>query len=236
MELKKNSVIAHRGMWDNQNIPENSMKAFRKALENSYPIELDVQLTKDQVLVVFHDANLKRMTGIDSLIENKTYEELQKVTLLNTQEKIPTFQEVLELIQEKVFLDIEIKSTKRISLTCEILMKELENYHHYILKSFDPRIVHYLKKHYSTVEVGYLIDKTYDTWWKKRLLPSRLILWYTKADFLSPHKSLINKPLFQKLKKKYPILLWTMKDAQERNNPEYYYICNFLPEKKKETK
>ena len=67
-----NNKIAHRGMFDNKKIPENSIKAFKKALKYNYSIELDVQLTKDNILVVFHDENLKRMTNIDKLLKDTT--------------------------------------------------------------------------------------------------------------------------------------------------------------------
>ena len=60
-----NNKIAHRGMFDNIKIPENSLSSFKKALKYNYSIELDIQLTKDNILVVFHDSNLKRMTGIN---------------------------------------------------------------------------------------------------------------------------------------------------------------------------
>ena len=75
----KNKIIAHRGIFNNIDIPENSMKAFEKALKLNYPIELDVQLTKDNELVVFHDYSLKRMCGINRLVENCTYKELSNI-------------------------------------------------------------------------------------------------------------------------------------------------------------
>ena len=66
----KNTVIAHRGIHDNKEIPENSLKAFKLSIENNLTIELDIQLTKDNHLIVFHDANLKRMTGIDKQLSD----------------------------------------------------------------------------------------------------------------------------------------------------------------------
>ena len=64
----ENLLIAHRGIHDNIDIPENTLQAFKKAVKNNISIELDVQLTKDNVLVIFHDDNLKRMTGINKTI------------------------------------------------------------------------------------------------------------------------------------------------------------------------
>ena len=69
--------IAHRGIFNNIDIPENSMKAFRQAISQSCDFELDVQLTKDNVLIVFHDLNLKRMTGLDQNVEDTLYSEIK---------------------------------------------------------------------------------------------------------------------------------------------------------------
>ena len=90
--------IAHRGLFDNRAIPENSMPAFRKAVANHYGIELDLQLSKDDQLVVFHDVSLKRMTGIDRKLVDCTYEELRNMSLLDTSEKIPLFADVLKVL------------------------------------------------------------------------------------------------------------------------------------------
>jgi len=217
-----NNKIAHRGMFDNIKIPENSIASFKKALKYNYSIELDIQLTKDNILVVFHDPNLKRMTGIDKLVEETNYNDLKKLKLLNTNEHIPTLDEVLELIDNKVLLDIEVKQTKRIKEITNILKDKLSNYNNYILKSFDPRIVRSLKKNINT-EVGYLIDT------KHKVLSNILIIKYSKADFLSISKKLLNTKKFQKLKNKYQLLIWTIKDKDEIKDENIIYICNKLP-------
>ena len=217
-----NNKIAHRGMFDNIKIPENSIASFKKALKYNYSIELDVQLTKDNVLVVFHDNNLKRMTGLDKLITDTNYEELKKLKLLNTKESIPTLDEVLNLINNKVLLDIEVKDTKKIKEITNILKDKLKNYNNYVLKSFNPRIVRNLKKNINT-EVGYLIDS------KHKFLYSNLIIKYSKADFLSISKKLLKSKKFQKLKNKYQLLIWTIKDKDEIKDENIIYICNSLP-------
>ena len=223
-----NHMIAHRGVFDNKKVPENSLLSFQKALEKKYSIELDVQLTSDNKLIVFHDFSLERMTGICKNIEDCSYEEIRKLHLLSTKEKIPTFQEVLDLTKDKVLLDIEIKNTNRIEETCTILMKELEGYHNYLIKSFNPMIVRYLKKHYPSVEVGYLIDSHYPNKWHQFLLPSVFMIKYSKANFLAIHKRLLYTKKFQKLKQKYPLLLWTIKKEDSYDSDEYILICNDL--------
>lgn len=217
-----NNKIAHRGMFDNIKIPENSMAAFKKALKYNYSIELDVQLTKDNVLVVFHDENLKRMTGINKLIQDSNYEEIKNLKLLNTKEYIPTLDEVLKLIDNKVLLDIEVKGTKKIKEITNILKDKLKEYNNYVLKSFDPRIVRNLKK-YINSEVGYLIDG------KRKILYSNFIIKYSKADFLSISKKLLKTKKFNKLKNKYQLLIWTIKDKNEIKDENIIYICNDLP-------
>ena len=67
-------VFSHRGLHDNI-IPENSMPAFEKSIELGINIELDVQLTKDNKLIVFHDSNLKRLTNVDKNIKNCKYKD-----------------------------------------------------------------------------------------------------------------------------------------------------------------
>ena len=218
-----NNKIAHRGMFDNIKIPENSIAAFKKALKYNYSIELDVQLTKDNVLVVFHDENLKRMTGIDKLIQDSNYKEIKDLKLLNTKEYIPTLDEVLKLIDNKVLLDIEVKSTKKIKEITNILKDKLKEYNNYVLKSFDPRIVRNLKSTIPNTEIGYLIDG------KRKILYSNFIIKYSKADFLSISKKLLKTKKFNKLKNKYQLLIWTIKDKDEIKDENIIYICNDLP-------
>ena len=90
-------LFAHRGLFTpDQRIPENSMRAFQEAVRHGYGIELDIQRTKDNQIVVFHDHTLSRMCGIDLPVCELTYKELQKLTLMNSTEKIPLFQDVLD--------------------------------------------------------------------------------------------------------------------------------------------
>ena len=211
MEINGN-IIAHRGVHNNKEVPENSLKAFKKA------IDLDVQLTKDNILVVFHDFNLVRMTDKTDFIQDMTLEEIKKITLLDTNEKIPTFKEVLELVNERVLLDIEIKNTNRIKDTCESL-----------IKSFNPKIVRYIKNNYPNIEVGLLItddtkNKLYD-----KLLTSDFVIKYAKPDFIAISKHLLKKKKFQNLTNKMTTLIWTVTSKSEITDSNLIYICNNLP-------
>ncbi len=226
-----NNRIAHRGAFNNIDIPENSLLSFQKAMKMKWAIEFDVQLTKDSYLVVFHDDNLERMTGINKNVSEVTLEELKEYHLLDTKETIPTFLEVLDLIRGKVLIDIEVKNTKRLQECCDILLKQLENYPYpYILKSFNPKIVRYLKKH-SDHEVGYLIHSKYRNQIFKNILQSKWIINYSKADYLAIHKKLLKKKKFIRLSNKYPIMVWTIKNKEEIPDSPYIAVCNNIIKK-----
>lgn len=140
-------LFAHRGLFTkDQSIPENSMAAFANAVEHGYGIELDIQLTKDKQLVVFHDHTLTRMCGIDLPVCEMTYEELQKYTLGNTEEKIPLFKDVLELVDGKVPLLVEIKLPTLRTYTCQAADALLQNYRgQYCIESFNPLALRWYK-------------------------------------------------------------------------------------------
>lgn len=108
-EFKK-SNFAHRGFHNKEvKRPENSMKAFEMAVELGYGIELDVQLTKDNQVVVFHDFDLKRICGEDKQVSDLTYEELRAYTLLDSEEGIPLFSDVLKMVDGRIPLLVELK-------------------------------------------------------------------------------------------------------------------------------
>lgn len=228
----KGLTIAHRGIFDNKEVAENSLTAFKRAKELNIPIELDVQLTKDQTLVVFHDINLKRMCGIDKYLEDTTYQELQTLTLLTTKEKIPTLNEVLNLIQGKVLLDIEIKKTENVELICQKLKKELENYPgEFLLKSFQPNIVRHLKKT-TKHKTGLLITAFPTSKIYSYLMSSILLIKYCNPDFIAINKKIIKKKRIQHYRKKTPMFVWTItnkKELEEYKNYADSYLCNYLP-------
>ena len=140
LDFLRKPLIAHRGFFDNKKgIPENSMLAFQRAIDNDYTIELDVHILKDGKVIVFHDDNLKRMTGEDKLIKDCDYEEIEKLRLLGTNQKIPLFEEVLSLVDGKVALLIELKYDVKVGRLEKELIKILKNYKgKYAVQSFSP--------------------------------------------------------------------------------------------------
>lgn len=150
---------AHRGLYDNEHgIPENSMAAFRRAVDKGYGIELDVHLTADNQLVVFHDDTLTRMCGMNKKISSFLYSDLMQLRLLGTEEGIPLFKDVLELIDGKVPLIIELKvDGSNQNLLCQLVWQLLSRYKgDYCIESFHPFVLQWFKRHEPQVVRGQL--------------------------------------------------------------------------------
>jgi glycerophosphoryl diester phosphodiesterase len=152
------TLFAHRGLYKaDQSIPENSLAAFGRAAEAGYGIELDVELTADDVLVVFHDDTLKRMTGVNKRLWDCTWAELRQLNLAGTGHKIPLFADVLKLVGGRVPLIVEIKSTRQLDKICSITWALLKNYKGlFCIESFNPMMVKWVKDHAPNVLRGQL--------------------------------------------------------------------------------
>ena len=172
---------AHRGLFDNDSeAPENSLAAFKKAVDAGYGIEMDVQLTKDDQLVVFHDASLKRMCGIDGKVWEYTLEELQKFRLKGSNERIPTFADVLKLVDGRVPLIIEYKLDRPLTKVCELGNELLGKYQGtYCIESFHPFALMWYKKHRPDVMRGQLSGNL-----AKQTENSKLKIVYTLVSYL----------------------------------------------------
>ena len=159
---------AHRGLHTkDKSIPENSLGAFQAAVDAGYGIELDVHLTADDQLVVFHDDTLKRVCGVDGRTDDQTLEQLRKLRLHGTEYTIPTLDEVLDVLAGKVPLILEIKRGEkraRNALLCQKIRDRLLRYDGPVcIESFDPSIVTWWRRNAPEVLRGQLSQppKTY---------------------------------------------------------------------------
>ncbi|MBQ8174073.1 MAG: glycerophosphodiester phosphodiesterase [Clostridia bacterium] len=138
---------AHRGLHD-ENLPENSQAAFEAACRAGYDIELDVQLSRDGVPMVFHDATLTRVCGVDGKLSDYTAEELSKMPLCGKEaHTIPTFAEVLATVNGRVMLLVEIKGERNITHVCEGASALLDAYDGpFCVESFSPYVVRWFRE------------------------------------------------------------------------------------------
>lgn len=150
--------IAHRGLYTkDQSIPENSLAAFGGAVAAGYGIELDVQLSKDGQVVVFHDDTLSRMCGVERRADELTYGELSSLPLFGTEQRIPLFSEVLSVIGGAVPLVVELKNGKRNGELCEKTLALLRGYEgDFCIESFNPFIVAWFRFHARDILRGQL--------------------------------------------------------------------------------
>ena len=234
-------LYAHRGLHDNQtDAPENSLAAFGKAVEGGFGIELDIQLTKDGQVVVFHDDTLKRICGIEGKICDYTYEQLQEFHLCDSKEQIPLFTQ--ELVDGKVPLIVEFKGNNSVSVAlCPVADAILQKYKGtYCMESFNPLLVAWYRKNCPQVVRGQLSERFFSNGRKNILhfvLQNLLLNFYAKPDFIaykwSDHQTLARR-LCRSL---YGItaVTWTIQSQEayqaSKKHFDLFIFDSFIPEK-----
>lgn len=257
--------IAHRGLFDNPDvvkntasassktsdredvdnkeslIPENSLAAFEEAVSHGYGIELDVQLTADNKLVVFHDNNLKRMCGDPRLVRDLTYEELKEFRLAGTQERIPLLKEALKLIDGRVPLFVEIKPEGRYFENTRRTSAMLKKYKGiYCVQSFNPFVLLWFRKYRPEVLRGQLSTDFKKDGDKHQpmlqfLLSDMLFNCFSRPDFISYNHKHSQKPSFRLCTRVFNSLnaAWTIRSNEEleaaRKDFEFFIFDSFRP-------
>ena len=166
---KKNGIkkyahvkFAHRGLHG-EGRAENSISAFKAAVESGYGIELDVRLSKDGELVVFHDDTLDRVVGVSGRVDEYTADELAAFKLSGTDDGIPRFCEVLDAVAGRVVLLVEIKEDPGNSLVSQKTAEMLSRYRgEYIVESFNPLSLSVIRKRLPKAARGILSQRYYE--------------------------------------------------------------------------
>lgn len=189
----KGRYYAHRGFHGKKNVsPENSMAAFKLAIEKGYGIEFDIQLTKDNIPVVFHDYTLKRVCGINKNISDYTYEDLKDIPLYGSKEKIPLLKDVLNLVNGRVPLIVELKGESSDTSIASIVAPYLDEYKGiYCVESFNPYTLMWYRKNRPNVIRGQLSirfnskGKNLKKKIQDFILENLLLNFRTKPDFIA---------------------------------------------------
>jgi len=212
--------IAHRGLHS-ELIMENSLAAFDAAVADYYAIELDVHLSLDGEVVVFHDWTLNRLTQEEGKVSSKTIRELKALSLPDGQQ-IPTLKEVLSLVDSRVPLLIEIKESRASNQITEKVMDTLSKYKGDVaIQSFNPFIVSWVRLHHPNVMCGQLSGD----WEQERFLEkirngwfNRFVNHLNKPSFIGFNVDLIEHyPVID-----VPLLAWTVRDLEQHKKADRY--------------
>ncbi|MCX4304314.1 MAG: glycerophosphodiester phosphodiesterase family protein [Acetatifactor sp.] len=240
-------LYAHRGLHSNEPAqrgedmaPENSLRAFRRAVEAGFGIEMDVQMTKDHIPVVFHDFTLKRICGREGKVCDYTYEELQQFPLCGSDQRIPKFKDVLSCVDGKVPLIVELKIEAADLSVCPAADGLLAEYKGmYCIESFNPLGLFWYRMHRRRVVRGqlaeaFLRDKKFSGI-LYFVLQNLVFNWLTKPDFIAynhSHYDMLSRRLCRKLYHNMAAA-WTIKSQEQleqaRKHFDLFIFDSFVP-------
>ena len=243
----KGVYYAHRGLFDNDgDAPENSLKAFERAAKAGYGMEMDVQVTKDGVPVVFHDFTLERMCGKEGKVCDYTWQELKDFTLAKSRETIPLFADVLKVVGGRVPLIVEIKVEWMDLSVCPAADELLRSYQGlYCIESFNPLVLLWYRRNHREIVRGQLSDgfvkasRLKESWHllvQNFLLQNLLFNWLTKPDFVAynhKYEEVLARRLCKNLYGNMAVA-WTIKSQEEleraKSKFDLFIFDSFLPD------
>lgn len=218
--------IAHRGVYDDQT-PENSLGAFAKAIELGYAIDLDVRPLADGTIIVFHDDTLGRMTNADGYVATLDCNSIKELKLSKSEEHIPTLAEVLEFVDGRTPILIELKGNSGSGSYEKSVLDLLNAYKgEFAVQSFDPETLEYFKVNAPHFLRGQLAggSSCKSVGFFRRLALKRMS--FNKLScphFISYHCQDLPDPHVAKYRKQnIPVLAWTV-----RSNEEYERVKPF---------
>ena len=188
---------------------ENSRHAFLAAIEAGAGIECDVRMTADERLVVFHDGDAMRLCGGDQVIAESTLADLGGLRVGGA--PIPTLDELLALVADRVPLLVEVKIDRRSWRYGPALVRALGHYRGRVgVMSFDPRLSRWLKVNAPTVRRGLVIAD--------RLSPLRRWVAMALADpqFVAVDVAALGKPWVAAVRRRVPVYSWTIRGRDQR--------------------
>lgn len=212
---------AHRGLYGGD-IPENSLAAFIAAADAGYGIELDLQLSSDGEVMVFHDYDLERMTGSPGLLSERTCGELSALRLRTpdgreTDEGIPTLRAVLDEAGGRVPFLLELKGESGDTALCEAIHKVLEGYEgQFAVQSFNPLLLRGFAKVNPLMPRGLLYTDVFRVRGRSGvnfLLSAMAFNRLCRPNFISCDKDCLDMPTVKAVTGLYglPVFVWTLK-------------------------
>jgi len=220
LHFLKTRLIAHRGIYDNKRIYENTISAIQRAIKHQYIIEFDVRLLSDGTCVVFHDQNMERLLHVEGNIERITYDELCYIAKY----QVPTLEEVLDLVAGSVPVLIDLKtitSKRLLEKKVAIILDEYKG--DFAVQSFHIRTLKWFYKNRPNYITGYLINR-------KNLTKN---YFFKKYDFVNINIKLLSDRRVKKLKEDKMVIGYTINTKEEYALKQNIYdnlVCNNILE------
>ena len=225
---------AHRGLFDCE-LPENSIPAFKAAVDGGFGIECDVQLTKDGKSIIFHDDTLTRMCGVERRVCELTLDEIKELKLAGSEYDIPTLEEFLECVGGRVPLLIELKGVTFNTELCDTIAPILDKYEgEFVIESFNPILLGQMKDIRPNFIRGQLVttlnrekNEASQGFLKNFLLAALMTNFISRPDFIAHDKKyphgislfLTTRVLGAKR------CVWTVKNEEEYQNAIEKGVC-----------
>jgi glycerophosphoryl diester phosphodiesterase len=209
-------TFAHRGLHG-PGVPENSPSAFAAAIARGLGIECDIQRSGDGQAMVFHDWELDRLTGERGPVARRPAADLSRIALSGSDDRIPTLRQLLDQIDGRVPLLIEVKSRRSMNVPalCLAVRRALEGYRgEHAVMSFDPRVSRWFARRSPDTVRGLVVteENARDAMGRIKL---RLALWQAQPDFLAYDiRDLPSRFAASQRARGLPLASWTVRSAE----------------------
>lgn len=211
---------AHRGLHSGQ-VPENSLQGAELAIAAGLGIECDIQRSADDQPMVFHDWELVRLTGATGAVADLSCADIQRLNYRDSQEHLAVLAQLLDLVDERVPLLIEIKSRRGydVARSCRIVADAVAHYRgHFAVMSFDPRVARWFRRHAPHIPAG-LVMREDEHGYTQKPWQRRLALWVGRPDFLAYHIQALPNPWVAQIRAGgMPVLTWTVNSPETRQS------------------
>lgn len=220
LNFLKSKLIAHRGIYDNEKMYENTLSAILKAMSLGYIVEFDIRMLADGEIVLFHDKDMMRLLNVEGCIENLTYEELAYIAKYD----VPKLKDILEFVKGEVPLLIELKSITKRGLFESKVAELLDKYNGpFAIQSFNIKTLKWFNKYRENYIIGYLIGKSN---YKKEYF-------FKKYDFINCDISLYSDNKVKRLRADKVVIGYTVDNKETLESKRFLYdnlTCNNLLE------
>lgn len=210
LSFLKSEKIAHRGIFDNKRIYENTISSYDRALKHKYIIHIDALMLKDETIICFHDLDAKRLLHVEENVENMTYDELMYIAKY----QIPTLEDALKAVDGKVPLIIEVRNKKKRHLFEQKLSEILDNYNGlFAVQSFYLSVLKWFYKNRKNYVTGYLVCKK----------NSRKDYFFKKYDYLSINVLLYSDSRIKRIRGNKMVIGYKILNKKEYQSTKLLY-------------